>query len=647
MQVSKVNTIVPKRLNNVKRQNNVTRREIQADKPSFKGLMAPIDKFSLFIANAIENGGLFVSFTLQDMLGTNLPRPIMGLKRNAKENNGEVNLNFAAKEMVREFLTGPSMFIIPMGMLAVSKKVFGKLVNVPANIIKSLGDIHAKEALKDVGKAASKEEFYKSTFAEIIKNAKSETEISNATLEEASNFVSRFKTMLATGDKKERKAILEGLADSFTEISKKHAKDTIYTDYTTAQVSKNVKAPFKAVVSYMQSYADDVVDKIAKKDIKNVPEYIQKMANKKTVGRFFQNAIMYAAVLTFLQVIPKLYNKAEGDDNAGLKGLMKDETINNKAYSNDTTAKNSTTARTGNPSFGSAASVAAEKITGSGILGKFARGIEFDGPNVSFPLMLGVMAFGIILPRTLSAKDKYDREEIVRRDFVTCAVMCFGEKELRKIFSKVNELCSGLVLSKKDEAFKNKNIFKKVFDYLRPIKGVKVMSTDQIVSQYTNIDNYNNGIKGFCDFISNQGGKLRKLFSLTPKSKDIVNNLLKAEGTSISKADNSVITNVLDKAKDSDAVKDLVEMFKDKDNPWVKKAKTINSRFTALSVVVIVPVLLGFLLPWINEKATKKRIRKEQTENTINNQNNRFNVKDADYFNINGQKNIFSEMSKF
>lgn len=648
MQVNKVNTTVPKKLNNIQKQNRNIKSEQINNKPSFKGISTPIDKFSLFIANAIENGGLFVSFTLQDMLGTNLPRPLMGLMRNSKENNGEINLNFAAKEVVREFMTGPSMFLIPMGMLAVGKKFFGKLLNVPADFVKSMGELHAQAALKDTAKAASKEEFYKTAFSEIIKNAKSETVASNETLGEAKEFVTKFKEIIGTKNKKARKELLNGLTNSFTNLSKQYASDTVYTDFTSAKLSEKAQAPFKTVIGYIQSYADDVVEKVAKKKPANIPEYIKKITTNKTAGRFAQNILMYAAVLTFLQIIPKLYNKAEGDDNAGLKGLMKEETFDRNAPSCTVSSKNSTTARS-NPSFGSGASVIAEKITDSGILSKFARGIEFDGPNVSFPLLLGIMGFGILLPRTLRAKDKYDREEILRRDLVTCAVMCFGEKELRKGFSKVNEVKSGLVLSAKDKAFKDKSFFGKLFDYLRPIKGVKVLSTDQIVSKYTNIDGYKNGIKGFCDFISNQGGNLGKLFGLNDQSKEIVNNLLKSEGKNLTNADNSTITNVLDKAKDSEAVKKLANLFKDKDNPWVKKAKTLNARFTTLSVIVLVPFFLGFLLPWINEKATKKRINEEQAEKNQNSikSDNRFNIGNAEYLNGIGQKNIFSEMTQF
>ena len=352
-----------------------------------------------------------------------------------------------------------------------------------------------------------------------------------------------------------------------------------------------------------------------------------------------------------------------------LKGLMKEETFNDKvlnSYSNSKTEDKS------KPSFGSVEK-AAEVLTSSNLAGRIAQGCEFSGPNVSFPLLLGIMGGGILLPRTIRAKDKYDREEILRRDVVTCAVMCFGEKWLRKGFSKVSELSSGLVLATKDKAFKDKSIGRKVFDYLRPIKGTQVLSLNQIESKYADIGNYNGGIKGFCDFISGQGGNLGKVFGLTEESKQIVDGLLQREGSNIATADNNVITNVLDKAKDSKEVKQLVGLFhkpkvekianpnfiqklrhidsKVVENPWVTKAKTLNARFTAFSVLVLVPVFLGFLLPAINERATKKRI-KEETE--LNNSTNtatvsqNFDYMNASYFkNANKSSSIFADMNNF
>lgn len=644
MQVNQVNTAVPRKIikqnsdSNKRSTNNIINSK---QVPTFKG---GLDSFCLGVADLIENGGLAISFTLQDMLGTNLPRPIMGLRRNTKENKGEKNLKFAAKELVREMLTGPSMFLIPMGMLGVGKKVIGKTVNVPMNFIKSFGEIHTAQALNEAGQAISKQDFYKNAFTQIIQNAKSEPQASKETLEKAADFAERLAK--TAKDKVAQKETLTKLSDEFVGIVKSHAKDVANTDFTIASISKTASAPFKETVSHMMSYADDIVEKAKNCDTGKINEFIKKLSNKKVIERLGANIAMYAAVMAFLQIIPRLYNRAEGKSNAGLKGLMKEETLKDKSLDNVKVNENEQNKDKSNPSFGSSAQLV-NKLTGNGLIGKLGRAIEFEGCNVSFPLLLGIMGFGILIPRTLQAKDKYDREEILRRDLVTCATMCFAEKELRKGFSKLNEAKSGLVLAAKDKGFKQQSFAKKLFDYLRPIKGVQVLSTEQIISKYSGVDKYKDGIKGFCEFIEGQGGNLGKVFSVTDEAKNIVQRLLAKEGKDIATADNSTIKEVLSKAIDSDDVKQLTNLFKDKNNPWVQKAKTLNARFTALSVLVLVPVFLGFLLPAINERATKKRIREEEAQKSTK-QLNKINMLNPNFFNQTQKtNNIFSDMTNF
>ncbi len=644
MQVNQVNTAVPRKIikqnsdSNKRSTNNIINSK---QVPTFKG---GLDSFCLGVADLIENGGLAISFTFQDMLGTNLPRPIMGLRRNTKENKGEKNLKFAAKELVREMLTGPSMFLIPMGMLGVGKKVIGKTVNVPMNFIKSFGEIHTAQALNEAGQAISKQDFYKNAFTQIIQNAKSEPQASKETLEKAADFAERLAK--TAKDKVAQKETLTKLSDEFVGIVKSHAKDAANTDFTIASISKTASAPFKETVSHMMSYADDIVEKAKNCDTGKINEFIKKLSNKKVIERLGANIAMYAAVMAFLQIIPRLYNRAEGKSNAGLKGLMKEETLKDKSLDNVKVNENEQNKDKSNPSFGSSAQLV-NKLTGNGLIGKLGRAIEFEGCNVSFPLLLGIMGFGILIPRTLQAKDKYDREEILRRDLVTCATMCFAEKELRKGFSKLNEAKSGLVLAAKDKGSKQQSFAKKLFDYLRPIKGVQVLSTEQIISKYSGVDKYKDGIKGFCEFIEGQGGNLGKVFSVTDEAKNIVQRLLAKEGKDIATADNSTIKEVLSKAIDSDDVKQLTNLFKDKNNPWVQKAKTLNARFTALSVLVLVPVFLGFLLPAINERATKKRIREEEAQKSTK-QLNKINMLNPNFFNQTQKtNNIFSDMTNF
>ena len=644
MQVNKVNTAVQKKftnqntLNNKKNiNNNITPKQT----PTFKG---GIDSFCLGVADLIENGGLAISFTLQDMLGTNLPRPIMGLRRNTKENKGEKNLKFAAKELVREMLTGPSMFLIPMGMLAAGKKLIGKTIDVPMKFIKSFGEIHAAQAVNEAGQAISKQDFYKNAFTQIIQNAKAEPQASQETLEKAADFAERL--VKTAKDKAAQKETLIKLSDEFVDIVKGHAKDTANTDFTIATISKTTSAPFKETITHMIAYADDVVEKAKNCDTGKINDYIRKLSNKKVIGRLGANIAMYAAVMAFLQIIPRLYNRAEGKSNAGLKGLMKEETLKDKSLDNVKVNENQENKDKSKPSFGSSAQLV-NKLTGKGLISKIGQAIEFEGCNVSFPLLLGIMGFGILIPRTLQAKDKYDKEEILRRDLVTCATMCFAEKELCKGFSKLNETKSGLVLAAKDKGFKQQSFLKKLYDYLRPIKGVKVLSTEQIISKYSGVDKYKDGIKGFCEFIEGQGGNLGKVFSVTDEAKNIVQRLLAKEGKDIATADNSTIKEVLSKAIDSDDVKQLTDLFKDKNNPWVQKARTLNARFTALSVLVLVPVFLGFLLPAINERATKKRIREEEAQKSTK-QLNKINMLNPNFFNQTQKtNNIFSDMTNF
>lgn len=645
MQVSRISTVTPKRVSkqqSERNRNNTNNKynSVNAKAQNFKG--AGLDSAALWISNAIENGGLFVSFTLQDMIGTNIPRPVMGLLRNNKENKGEKNYKFAAKELVREMLTGPSMFLIPMGMLAISKKAVGKTVNTPASFINDFGKIHAANPVNEAGKAITKQDFFKNAFTEILKNANLD----------ADTVTSKAKTyaekLSSSTDKKQLSETIANLSDDFVSAVKGHVDDVAFTDFTVAKLSEKSTASFKETVSHMMSYADDVVEKAAKQtDTSKLNEYIKKVADKKILTRAGMNIAMYAAVLAFLKIVPKLYNKAEGQENAGLKGLMKEETLNDKSLEQNQTPNSS------NPSFGSAIPKQAviDTLTGNGkgtagkVFGKLAQWMEFESCNVSFPQLLGIMGFGILLPRLSQAKDKYDREEIARRDLVTCVTMCFAEKWLRKGFSKINENSSGLVLVDKGQNFKQQGAAKRLFDYLRPIKGVQVLSTDQIISKYSNVDKYKGGIKGFCNFIDSQGGNLSKVFSLTEEAKQLTEKIV---GKNIENLDNKTIREAISNKFDSDDVKKLTDLFKEKNNAWVSEAKTINARFTALSVCILVPLFLGIGLPLLNSRSTKKRIREEQAAKVAAQQNLISNATTPNFF-IQDQKanQVFGEIANF
>lgn len=625
MQISSVNTNFPIQSNY---KNNCNNKNISSiNNTSFKG----VDNSCLALSTMIENGGFKVSFLIVDMLGTVIPRIAEGAMRNQDENNGELNYRFAAKEAAREITSGPSIFIVPFVIdkcsqdyLSKFSDVFGKSSGISADFIRAFGEIHAQNAVKN-GKVASKEEFFKNTFCVILKNAKGELTITAATEKEARSFA---QTLYAASQSKKKGALvsaIDSLSSKFVNISKANAVDGVHTDFTVAKVSDKASSSFRKATQNMVDFADDVVEKASKQSAENAKNFTVELVDKKIIARAGHNIVKYGAVIGVFQLIPKFYNLVEGDENAGLKGLMKQETLGDNNVNNNSDKSN--------PSFGAGSSFS-KSITGDGFFSKFLRNMEFDGCSMSFPQLAFFMLSAILYPRIKNARDEYDREEIIRRDVVTCAAMCAGEKILRHAFSKINEVKSGFVLATKGIDFKRKNIFRRVLDYLNPMNGIQMLSSEQIRAKYTNIGNYKKGIVGFCDFISEQGGNLSKLFSIDKTSKSIVEKLLKKEGKDLASADNITITKVLEKNMHSKDVKKLTALFYETkrtkkanpswldkilgqtenvdDNPWVKKARTLNARFTALSVLVLVPAFLGFMLPAINERATKKRIAKLQ-----------------------------------
>ncbi len=115
-----------------KARSGVSQNKSQ-NNPSFKGDMM------INFWDAVARGGFAASFTIQDMTGTNFPRTWQALQRN-KDITGENNYKAAAEVAIREFLTGPSMCIIPMFVLALSKKYAGSANDVPLDNIESFAD---------------------------------------------------------------------------------------------------------------------------------------------------------------------------------------------------------------------------------------------------------------------------------------------------------------------------------------------------------------------------------------------------------------------------------------------------------------------------------------------------------------------------
>lgn len=286
-----------------------------------------------------------------------------------------------------------------------------------------------------------------------------------------------------------------------------------------------------------------------------------------------------------------------------LKVLMQ-----NKLRGRKMKISNNYTAYSKSPAFGSAASSVGKMTELS--LSKLGRMLEFDSFNMSFPTLVGVMTAGVAIPRLIQAQDEYDREEILRRDVVTIATLIMGAPAFHKLFSAMNENKSGFVLADKRAEQAELGFGKKLLNAFIPGEGRQVYSSNQIISKYSDLGKYNKGLVGFCEFIDAGKGNLAKLFSIDDNVDKALKTIMKDE---YKDADNKTIIKAIEDAVNNGSLKKAVEniyqAFSKNDNAFVKKAKTMNSTFNFLATFLLVPALLGFGIPKVNEYITKKKFK--------------------------------------
>jgi len=260
------------------------------------------------------------------------------------------------------------------------------------------------------------------------------------------------------------------------------------------------------------------------------------------------------------------------------------------------------------PSFGSAGSLS-QKLLSGGTLRKFSDAIEYNKYAMSSTSLLGLFYFAVVVPRYIQAYDKYDRYEILRRDLISLTALTFMAKALSKGFSEVCSKSTGFVLNHKPKNFENPLV--KLKNYIAPEGEFQALGSDEIVSKYSKIHEYKNGIVDFCEFINKEkNGDIKKVLAY---DKGVKANVEKLISKPIEKVKYNELIEAFKKAEGTDTMKAIYKAFESPSNAFVKHAKTMNSSFGFLSVFLLTPALIV----WIsksNEKITKKRIMKEMAE---------------------------------
>ena len=616
---------------NVAKHNNLKEQNQQKhQQTSFTGSFNPV----VTLMDAIDKGGFAASFIAQDGIGMVAPRIYEGLNRNReKDENGKkigpLNWEFARREGIREILSGPSAFLIPMGIMAIIKKTSGTANNVHVSHIEALGQNFADYAAKHPDQLKNSSEFKKGYYAQILENAlensTDETFNGEQLKEKAKSFAEKLvdsEEKRANKDKKNANKLQAEIVDEYMKLRKQYSAPSGNELEVSLKVSgkeKPLGTNIRQLVQSLTDYSGDALEKVNKHLEKhangNIDEYIKKFNTHRAGTRVLSNLGMWSAVVGFYTLIPKLYNLGLKHD-PGLKGLVEEgaEKTEDKVKE-DKKAEAKDQTKDKNVAFtGGIASMAGKTALKDGGISKVLKIFEFNGASMSVPAMLTLL-FGFCLPpRYINAKSDKERKEILVRDISSFTAILFGAKALSRGFSDVFANASGFALNIKPENH-NKNFFNKLKNYFTAGSGVNVLSSEQIISKYSNVQEYQNGINGFFNFLEENGGNVKKVLLNVDKTvKENAEEIMKNfNGQSIKDATIEDIHKAFEKAKGSEALEKIYTVFSTKDNKFVNRAKTMNSAFGFASTLILVPAFMMWLARYC-ENMTKKAIAKEKEE---------------------------------
>lgn len=616
---------------NVAKHNNLKEQNQQKhQQTSFTGSFNPV----VTLMDAIDKGGFAASFIAQDGIGMVAPRIYEGLNRNReKDENGKkigpLNWEFARREGIREILSGPSAFLIPMGIMAIIKKTSGTANNVHVSHIEALGQNFADYAAKHPEQLKNSAEFKKGYYAQILENAlensTDETFKGEQLKEKAKNFAEKLvnsEEKRANKDKKNANKLQAEIVDEYMKLRKQYSAPSGNELEVSLKVSgkeKPLGTNIRQLVQSLTDYSGDALEKVNKHLEKhangNIDEYIKKFNTHRAGTRVLSNLGMWSAVVGFYTLIPKLYNLGLKHD-PGLKGLVEEgaEKTEDKVKE-DKKAEAKDQTKDKNVAFtGGITSMAGKTALKDGGISKVLKIFEFNGASMSVAAMLTLL-FGFCLPpRYINAKSDKERKEILVRDISSFTAILFGAKALSRGFSDVFANASGFALNIKPENH-NKNFFNKLKNYFTAGSGVNVLNSEQIVSKYSNVQEYQNGINGFFNFLEENGGNVKKVLLNVDKTvKENAEEIMKNfNGQSIKDATIEDIHKAFEKAKGSEALEKIYTVFSTKDNKFVNRAKTMNSAFGFASTLILVPAFMMWLARYC-ENMTKKAIAKEKEE---------------------------------
>ena len=286
-------------LNYTRQQNvNTEHGNSRRKNPSFGNL-------AVGFATFIENNGFLGEFLSIDTFGMMAPRTGQGYLRN-REELGHLNYKAGREELVRELLSGPAFFYVPLAVMTAVGLARGKVAKVQASVLDSFKPIMQKTTASIKDGAAVKKDFVKNLTAEAFKGFDKEKGL----VDELSDL------MLKNIEKAEpAKKIRAKATEVITKLNKANGK---YLDNAATIKAGGKEHDVNSLFKDMRNYLDDFTKK-AEKTTEEKETFIDKFHKKAKQLRYATNILAVGALSAFLCIIPKLYQT--GDKFPGVDGL--------------------------------------------------------------------------------------------------------------------------------------------------------------------------------------------------------------------------------------------------------------------------------------------------------------------------------------
>ena len=608
--------------------NNNDKQEKQ--NVAFKSGMVGALNASGALMQSIENGGFLASFLIQDGIGMTVPRTAAGFLRD-KEHTGHYNMQEGFEVLGREGMTGPCMMAVaPVSLLLAAK--FGKSTSVNTQLIKRFGN-SLKELLakpefdKSLLKNADKfkNEFYKTNVEKILTDTVGKENTTKESVDyiikqiaNMENIPSDAKLAKFRGKAKYKSQCMQNIVEHINNIKYSKSSDLDMLQKVKFGSDKlDSKKVFgtKDTIDAMIKYTDDAI--VANKHLDKLDELqAESIKNKSLAKRMITNISMMFATLGVLSVLPKIY--ARGKTAPGARKTEENQENQNNNVSFKGKGKPSLLERLG-------------KLIGKNKSDFVSSELEYNGHNFTNTLMAGLSIFGLLTPRGMHAynraqkdengkKDLTELYEILLRDLTSSLAVVFAVPMGTRAFVTSYEKNSGFVLMHKN---RNMNKTKTIADLFNPYSKSHVLTNAEISALYDNIDSKEKMLN-FCKYIDKNGGDLQKIISKSENAGEMFNNytldLKSLKG--MKKADkNKKIISFVEKFDKSD---DLISKVmkgagKARGNKIASFARGLNSMPGLLTTFFISPYLLGWFIPRLTYKNTRRIHEKQDREREAKN----------------------------